>query len=125
MIALADAVIPIIRLLVAVATRSGTPIRTCMTGTLTSPPPIPSRADVTPANDAAHRSEAQVPDAVARARERGDERAVRGDIGRRSRRLAAGSVDALGLRVSTADHRDGDVDEERGEQAARGCSPEG
>ena len=54
MIALAEAVIPIIRLLVAVATRSGTPITTCMTGTLTSPPPIPSRAETTPAPDAAH-----------------------------------------------------------------------
>ena len=49
MIALADAVMPIIRLLVAVATRSGTPMTTCITGTLTSPPPIPSSADATPA----------------------------------------------------------------------------
>src|SRR4051812_24334360 len=49
MIALADAVIPIIRLLVAVATRSGTPMITCIVGTLMRPPPIPSRADASPA----------------------------------------------------------------------------
>ena len=47
--ALAEAVIPIIRLLVAVATRSGTPITRCMTGTFTMPPPMPSRAETTPA----------------------------------------------------------------------------
>ena len=52
MIALADAVMPIIRLLVAVATRSGTPITTCISGTLTIPPPMPSSAETTPANDA-------------------------------------------------------------------------
>ena len=40
MTALAEAVMPIIRLLVAVATRSGTPIARCITGTLTIPPPI-------------------------------------------------------------------------------------
>ena len=49
MTALAAAVIPIIMLLVAVATRSGTPIARCMTGTLTIPPPIPSSAETTPA----------------------------------------------------------------------------
>src|SRR3954447_15867031 len=49
MIALAEAVIPIIRLLVAVATRSGTPMITCIVGTLMRPPPIPRRADASPA----------------------------------------------------------------------------
>ena len=49
MIALAAAVIPIIRLLVAVATRSGTPMTRCITGTLTSPPPIPRSAETRPA----------------------------------------------------------------------------
>ena len=48
MIALAEAVIPIIRLLVAVATRSGTPMTRCITGTLTMPPPTPSSAETTP-----------------------------------------------------------------------------
>ena len=46
---LAAAVIPIMRLLVAVATRSGTPIARCISGTFTMPPPIPSKADATPA----------------------------------------------------------------------------
>jgi hypothetical protein len=49
MTALAAAVIPIIMLLVAVATRSGTPIARCISGTLMTPPPIPSSADVMPA----------------------------------------------------------------------------
>ena len=49
MTALAAAVIPIIMLLVAVATRSGTPIARCITGTLTIPPPMPSSAEMTPA----------------------------------------------------------------------------
>ena len=40
---------PTIRLLVAVAIRSGTPSVRCISGTLTSPPPIPSSADATPA----------------------------------------------------------------------------
>ena len=39
-------------LLVAVATRSGTPMPTFMSGTLMIPPPIPSSADTMPANDA-------------------------------------------------------------------------
>ena len=47
--ALAAAVMPIIMLLVAVATRSGTPIARFISGTLMMPPPIPSNADVTPA----------------------------------------------------------------------------
>ena len=46
------AVIPIIMLLVAVATLSGTPIARFMSGTLMIPPPTPSRADTTPANTA-------------------------------------------------------------------------
>ena len=45
MIALAEAVMPIIRLLVAVATRSGTPMMRCISGTLMIPPPIPSSAE--------------------------------------------------------------------------------
>jgi hypothetical protein len=49
MTALAAAVIPIIMLLVAVATRSGTPIARFISGTLMIPPPIPSSADATPA----------------------------------------------------------------------------
>src|SRR5436309_4429377 len=49
MIALAEAVIPIIRLLVAVATRSGTPMIACIVGTLTRPPPMPRSADARPA----------------------------------------------------------------------------
>ena len=49
MTALAAAVIPIIMLLVAVATRSGTPIARCISGTLMAPPPIPRSADVMPA----------------------------------------------------------------------------
>ena len=49
MSALAAAVMPIIMLLVAVATRSGTPIARFISGTLTIPPPIPSSADATPA----------------------------------------------------------------------------
>src|SRR4029077_6556350 len=39
-------------LLVAVATLSGTPIARFMSGTLTIPPPTPSRADTTPAHTA-------------------------------------------------------------------------
>ena len=50
MTALAAAVMPIMRLLVAVATRSGTPMVRCMSGTLMIPPPTPSSADTTPAN---------------------------------------------------------------------------
>ena len=49
MTALAAAVMPIIRLLVAVATRSGTPIARFISGTLMMPPPTPSRADTMPA----------------------------------------------------------------------------
>ena len=48
MTALAAAVMPIIMLLVAVATRNGTPIARFISGTLTIPPPIPSRADTRP-----------------------------------------------------------------------------
>ena len=43
------AVTPIMRLLVAVATRSGTPMTRCITGTFTMPPPTPRSADTTPA----------------------------------------------------------------------------
>ena len=49
MTALAAAVMPTIRLLVAVDTRSGTPIARCISGTLMIPPPTPSSADTTPA----------------------------------------------------------------------------
>src|SRR5579862_3261247 len=43
---------PTIRLLVAVATRSGTFMNRCISGTFTSPPPMPRSADMTPANTA-------------------------------------------------------------------------
>src|SRR4051795_778662 len=49
MTAEAAAVIPTIRLLVAVATRNGTPIPRCISGTLMMPPPTPSSAEMTPA----------------------------------------------------------------------------
>ena len=69
MTALAAAVMPIIRLLVAVATRSGTPIARCMSGTLMIPPPMPEeRGDDAGAgrpDDAA----TEVADAVAVARQ--------------------------------------------------------
>ena len=55
-------------LLVAVATLSGTPIATFMTGTLTMPPPTPSSADTTPAPTDANIPNAQPADAVAVAR---------------------------------------------------------
>src|SRR3954469_22570745 len=40
---------PIIRLLVAVDVRSGTPITRCITGTFTMPPPTPRSAEFSPA----------------------------------------------------------------------------
>src|SRR3954452_12349276 len=46
------AVIPIIMLLVAVATLSGTPMARFISGTFTMPPPTPSSADTMPANTA-------------------------------------------------------------------------
>ena len=49
MTALAAAVMPTMRLLVAVATRSGMPIARCISGTLMMPPPTPSSAETTPA----------------------------------------------------------------------------
>ena len=52
MSALAAAVMPIIMLLVAVATRSGTPIARFISGTLMIPPPIPSSAETIPAPNA-------------------------------------------------------------------------
>jgi hypothetical protein len=52
MTALAAAVIPIIRLLVAVATRNGTPIDRCMSGTLMIPPRPEQRGCQAGAHDA-------------------------------------------------------------------------
>ena len=49
MTALAAAVAPSMYVLVAVATRIGTPISTFIVGTLTMPPPIPSKPDMAPA----------------------------------------------------------------------------
>ncbi len=43
------AVTPIIRLLVAIAARSGIPISRFITGTLMTPPPTPSRPETLPA----------------------------------------------------------------------------
>ena len=118
MIALADAVMPIIRLLVAVAMRSGTPITRCMTGTLTIPPPMPSSAETTPAHVAPTTPRPEAPDTVALAREPLQHRPA----GVRSARgsggvSAAASAGASLARGAPTEHRDRDVDEQDREQA--------
>ena len=123
MTALAAAVIPIIRLLVAVATRSGTPIARCISGTLTIPPPTPSSAETTPAPAEPTTPRRQVADVVVRAAEAGED-------GRRAATAAGGrGSPARGRSVGGrrrpcdrrrggrgAEHRDRDVDEQGGEQ---------
>ena len=134
MIALADAVIPIIRLLVAVATRSGTPIARCITGTLMSPPPIPSRAETTPANDAAGDPRAQVGGRVVRT---GQARRWPSESGAARRSVVRAEawrgvvVRIVGPRASAgggsrrrgARHREGGVHEQHGEQAGQDAAP--
>ena len=112
MIALADAVIPIMRLLVAVATRSGTPMRTCMTGTLTSPPPTPSRARRDPGPDAPDGAEPEVANPVARPGQGGREGAVQSDF------LADDGLRFLDLRspVRATGHRQRDVQQQGREE---------
>ena len=95
MTALAAAVIPIIRLLVAVATRSGTPIARCISGTLTIPPPMPSSAEATPAPSAPTTPATQVPDAVALAADsRSSDRRARPASSAASRASTVGRLDA-------------------------------
>ncbi len=49
------AVTPIMNALVAAATRIGTPLQVTSTGTLTTPPPMPSSVDRLPARNEANR----------------------------------------------------------------------
>ena len=87
---------PIIRLLVAVEVRSGTPITRCITGTLMIPPPTPEQRRVDAREHRAEHARGQAVDGVARARQRGRE------AGRRDRPgpAAAGCVaPATGRRV--------------------------
>ena len=65
MTALAAAVIPIIRLLVAVATRSGTPIARCISGTLIDPAADAEQGRDDPRAGRPDDPEAQAVDAVA------------------------------------------------------------
>ena len=69
MIAPAEAVMPIIRLLVAVATRSGTPITMFMTGTLTMPAADAEQGRHDAGADTARGPERDVADAIGRARQ--------------------------------------------------------
>ena len=120
MTALAAAVTPIIRLLVAVATRSGTPIPTCISGTLD--PADPQQGAHGPGAGRTHDSATQVAHGVrspdsGRGRsgaEQARSPAVSGSTWRssatsRSGREAAPVVRRRRLRL---EHRDRDVDEE-------------
>ena len=132
--------IPIIMLLVAVATLSGTPIATFITGTLTIPPPTPRSADDEARADRGEHAEPEASTMVAgRSGEvAGVEAAWRPQrpAGRRlGGHVARGvEVGVGGLLVAVAggaggcrragvrrraDHRDRDPGEHHGEQAAR------
>ena len=113
MTALAAAVMPIIRLLVAVATRSGTPIAEVHQRHLDDPAADPEeRRDDARAGRPDH-ARAEVADPVALAGQPVERRRRR----RSARRSPAASAASAGARrAPRREHRDRDVDQQAGEQ---------